>query len=269
MTSTADTLFAQCIEHFDISENHITGDTLALFMIISLYKNLTTFLLQEQKVYSLKNSACVLSEALHCRNRGSDKSQTEFLTTFPIPPKLKYMNWSSSFSHFNPPPSAVYFSSADNLQVLDLSYGFLSHCMTTLIGLEYVETLDLSGNYCNKISDNLFDNLPSLKHLYLSNSHLTVVDIRTRAHRLLKGLTRLETLDLSRNWLLEIERASLPSQKKMESLLLSYNSFQSVPLNIDLHPNLTVLDLSYNDITSLTPSERSSLDAMATHHPIR
>ncbi|XP_076445731.1 LOW QUALITY PROTEIN: uncharacterized protein LOC143283401 [Babylonia areolata] len=269
ITSSSNTEFARCVEYFDVSENHLIGDALAIIKILYSCKNLTIFLVQEQKLYSLKNSACLLSDSLQCGNRGTETHTKSILDTIQVPPKLRYVNFSSTFHFFNSPPPEIYFRNTTSLKTLDLSYGAFSHCLTTLIGLDHLETIDLSGNYCNKISDNLFDHLPSLKHLFLSNSHLTVTDLRTRAHRILSPVTMLETLDLTRNWLLEIEGGSLPSQKHMQTFLLSYNSFQSIPINTDLHPNLTVLDLSFNTITSLTSSERLSLDTLASRHPIR
>ncbi|XP_076445079.1 toll-like receptor 4 [Babylonia areolata] len=269
ITPSANTELGRCVEYIDLSENHLIGDALAILNIFDSCKNLTVFLVQEQKLYSLKNSACLLSDSLQCGNRGAETPSKSWLPFIQVSPKLRYANFSSTFDYYNSPSSEIHFQNATSLKTLALSYGAFSHCLTTLTGLDHLETLDLSGNYCNKISDNLFDHLPSLRHLFLSNSHLTVTDLRTRAHRILSPVTMLETLDLSRNWLLEIEGGSLPSQKRMQTLLVSYNSFQSIPINTDLHPNLTVLDLSFNTITSLTLAERLSLDALASRHPIR
>ncbi|XP_076445602.1 uncharacterized protein LOC143283303 [Babylonia areolata] len=259
--------FARCNEHIDISQNNLMGDLSALFLMLSLFKNLTSLQTQQQKVFSLRDSACFLDGVVGCGHRGKEK--TTMTASISIPPKLSYMNLSSMSGHFNPPPLVLNFGTAASLKTLDLSYGVFSHCLTTLTGLHHLETLDLSGNYCDKISDNLLDHLPSLKHLFLSNSRLTVTDLRMRAHRILSQVTMLETLDLSRNSLLQIEGDTLPGQKRLRTLLLSHNIFRSLPIDIDLHPNLTVLDLSFNTITSLTSSEQSSLDTLASRHQVR
>ena len=91
----------------------------------------------------------------------------------------------------------------------------------------------------------------------------------TRAHRLLQKLVGLETLDLSRNRLTQLEGHSLPAQTRLRELILSHNSFKTVPVDIDLHPDLTVLDLSFNTLTSLTSSERHTLDNHGTRHQFR
>ncbi|XP_070205922.1 toll-like receptor 4 [Littorina saxatilis] len=127
----------------------------------------------------------------------------------------------------------------------------------------------MNGANCDLINDDIFDHIPSLRHLSLSNSRLTQNDIHTRAHRLFQHLERLEILDLSRNWLVEIEERRLPMLMDLKELRLSYNSFQTIPVNLDLHSKLTALDLSFNSVPSLTSLERQSLDDFASHHEIR
>jgi hypothetical protein len=79
-----------------------------------------------------------------------------------------------------------------NLQVLDLSFGSFSSCLTSFLGLTSLTTLDLSGNYCDLIRDDIFDHLPSLRHLYLSSAHLGADTMRLRGHRILQYLTGIQ-----------------------------------------------------------------------------
>ncbi|KAK7108676.1 toll-like receptor 4 [Littorina saxatilis] len=270
MFHTADSQLSRCIQHVDLSENNLNGD-LGVFINIFVHtKTLISLQLQEQHVYSLKGSACVLSVAPECGNRGSS-TPPSWPETFhlPFPPSLHFLNLSAMFTFFNSMPPRVDAPSALGLKTLDLSFGFTSHCMTTFTGFQHLETFDFSGNYCNNISDNIFDHLLSLRHLSLSSAHLNPADIRTRAHRLLQHVDRLETLDLSWNWLVEIQGHSLPAQSRLQRLLLSHNSFQSLPVDVGLHPNLTDLDLSFNSVPSLTSVERDSLDELASRHLFR
>ena len=268
LSDTPDIQFAGCIRDLDASENHLTGDATAFLRALMFFQNLTSLRLQDQKVCSMRRSACVLSSGVKC---GHMASRPPLTATWNIatPTTLTFLNMSSAMYYFNSPPQRVNFSNAQGLRTLDISYGAMSHCLTTFFGLDHLETLDLSGNYCNNISDTIFDYLPSLRHLSLSASHLQPGVVATRARRILRELQWLETLDLSWNWLTELQGDGLPAQTRLRELILSYNSFQTVPIHIGLHPQLAVLDLSFNALTSLTSSEQQSLDRQGTRRQFR
>lgn len=268
LTDRPNTQFARCIRDLDFSENFLEGDGGAIIRMMLYFKNLKSVRLQEQKLFSLKDSACIFSNNVNCDNVASGPS-SQITFNFTVPTTLTYMNLSATFVYFNSPAQRMIFSNAYALKTLDISFGAISTCFTTFLGLDSLETFDISGSYCYNISDTIFDYLPSLRHLSLSSTHLQPTVIATRGQRLLQKLGRLETLNLARNWLTEVEGHGLPAQTKLRELNLAYNSFHTVPVDIGLHPNLTLLDLSFNTLTSLTTKEQQSLDSLAARHQFR
>lgn len=242
-----------------------------IFWLLQKFQRLKSFVFTNQKLYSLSTAACVAdSDRQKCGNRATNEPRDEIIFRVELCPTMVTLNISSALSYFNSPPTVINFTSANSPEVLDLSYGVLAHCMTTLVGLSGLETLELSGNYCTDISDDLLDHLPSLRYLGLAAVHLNSTYVRTRVQRLLAHLPQLRTLDLSRNGLIELQGRSLPAQTSLQHLLLAHNHFQSLPLrDLHLHSDLIVLDLSFNDITFLTVDERKALDQLASNGSFR
>ena len=260
---------AKCLEELDASENSLLGDKVAVMRMLAAYVNLTSFNIGAQMRYSLMGANCVLSRSMDCEGSGRGDARPQVTLIVPTPLQLVYLNVSSVSRASNPPPKYINFTSKNQLKTLDISFGIFSHCVTTFHGLERLETLDISGNRCYNISDDIFDHLPSLRHLSLSSAHLKPDDFSQRARRLLQTLVRLETLDLSQNRLKEGTDDMLPAQRDLKELTLSYNSFQRIPVDTGLRPNLTLLDMSFNMLTSLTMSEQQSMDLLASRHPFR
>ena len=260
---------SRCLKDIDASENSINGDKITIVRALSLYTNLTRFQIGIQMWYSLMGANCLLSRSMDCEGIGPGDKRPQVTLVVPTPLQMVYANVSSVYHHFDPPPKYINFTSENHLKTLDISYGFFSHCMTTFFGLQRLETLDIGGNYCYNISDDIFDHLPSLRHLSLSSAHLNPDSFIQRAKRLFQNLERLETLDLSQNGLKEGIDDMLPFQRALKELTLSENSFQRIPVDVSLRPNLTLLDMSYNMLTSLTTSEQQSLDLLASRHIFR
>ena len=91
-------------------------------------------------------------------------------------------------------------------------------------GLVSLETLDLDHNDITTIHPEGFDSLPRLLHLYLDHNFLTQIHVYT-----FSPLVALEELHVNENYLMRIEPGSFASS-----------------------PNLTMLGLSANNISSLS-----------------
>jgi Leucine-rich repeat (LRR) protein len=199
------TLFTQCLEHLDLSNNTLRGDR-SIFFLLPHFERLESFVITNQNLFSLSTAACITdNDQQDCGNKNVPKSKQDNKYSsnstlyIKLPSTMVTFNLSSAIRYFNGPPAILNFTSAGRLKVLDWSYGLLAHCMTTLVGLSSLETLELSGNYCTDISDDLLDQLPFLRHLGLAEAHLNSTYVRTRLQRLLARLNQLRTLDLSGN----------------------------------------------------------------------
>ena len=263
--------FIKCIENMDFSRNSLIGEVQFLIKALISFRQLRTLQLQNQRRFSIQKASCILAGQCQDHLAGSSTILKPYNTNiyFPVPPELVELNMSALFDHLTPLPPYIHFHPGRKLRALDLSYNGMNGCVTTFLGLDNLVTLKMNFNYCQNLSHTIFDHLHSLRHLELSNFGPRTSFYVSQGKRLFHNLTQLETLDLSFNDLHRLDPAMLERQPRLSSLDLSRNRFQFVPAHLGYHSNLTLLDLSYNIIASLTGSERDLLEGMATRHDIR
>nr|XP_046228319.1 vasorin-like [Scatophagus argus] len=115
-------------------------------------------------------------------------------------------------------------------------------------GLEELELLDLSQNELAEIPDGVFEMLSMLKNLDLSSNHITHITKDS-----FSGLVQLERLYLHSNRIQSIHSEAFEDLQMLLELKLQGNQLTSLPsLNF---PSLLLLDLSYNNIPTLGPSD--------------
>ena len=136
------TTFGQCIEHLDLSSNEIRGDIKFFLLAKKLFK-LKSIHLESQYKFSLDRAACVLNnDARQCVSRQHYRQdpipQTFFVN---LTRSLEVLNYSSANDYFNGPPITIHILGADNLAILDLSYGAIGNCNTTITGLNNLQVI--------------------------------------------------------------------------------------------------------------------------------
>ncbi|XP_029284156.1 vasorin-like [Cottoperca gobio] len=115
-------------------------------------------------------------------------------------------------------------------------------------GLGEMELLDLSQNELAEIPDGVFEMLSKLKNLDLSTNHISHISKDS-----FSGLVQLERLYLHANRIQSIHVAAFEGLEMLLELKLQGNQLTSLPsLNF---PRLLLLDLSYNIIPTLGPSD--------------
>ena len=256
-------IFNECIQNIDLSDNFIwCVDILAIYKVLAFSPRLESVHWELQRVFSLE-------KALY--SFGNKKDDVAFfvawVSTFQVAPTLSFVNISSSMKLFGSFPGSVVVKNADNLRTIDLSYNRIYGCTATFKGFEHLQNLNLSGNDCRIISDLFFDAFPKLKTLTLQRMNFDPLLFLTRGSRLFSSLARLEILDLSHNDLSRLPSDLLHAQTELRQLLLPGNRLDSFPLDIRHHGNLTLLDLSGNDIAQLSVTERASLDVLVAKQP--
>ena len=269
--TTRNSSLTRCLEHLDLSQNSLLGDLSTFWKLMTLTKRLRTLSMQDQDVFSIVRAQCLMSQNFRCKYSLDQSSFGNIIDSvqIPTPPNITYLNISSLFRSFSSVTLNLTFPSATQLKTLDVSYIGIPSCRMTLYGLENLETLNMGGNNCYNITETIFHYLFSLKKLGLSNSGLNSDFLVSRGQRLFQNLDQLQVLDLSMNNLLIVDPAMLREQRRLRELDFAGNRFQAVPIHLDNHDDLTMLDLSHNMLTTLTSSERAALDKLAADHDMR
>ncbi|KAK7111540.1 hypothetical protein V1264_011151 [Littorina saxatilis] len=262
------TPFFRCVEHVDLSMNALCGDVSFLIKMMMSDGPLRSLALQDQIKFTITQAQCLISQDFRCKDYLRNGGYGDYIYTlgFRTPMNISYINISSTFPHLNPLPVNWTFPSAKHLKMLDLSYLGFANCRMTFYGLENLETLSLNGNFCYNMTDTMFDFLDSLTKLSLSNFGFNPLFLKSRGWRLFQNVDQLQFLDLSRNDLPFTDPDMLRVQRRLKELDFSDNRLQKVPVNLDTHGDLRMLDLSYNSLSTLTSSERSALDSLASRH---
>ncbi|XP_068607422.1 vasorin-like [Brachionichthys hirsutus] len=115
-------------------------------------------------------------------------------------------------------------------------------------GLDDLELLDLSQNDLAEIPDGAFEMLSKLKNLDLSSNPITHITKDS-----FSGLVQLERLYLHSNRIQSIHSEAFEGLEMLLELKLQGNQLTSLP---SLHlPRLLLLDLGYNNVPVLRPSD--------------
>ncbi|KAL7299985.1 hypothetical protein TKK_0007300 [Trichogramma kaykai] len=165
------------------------------------------------------------------------------------------------------------------LRSLDLSANGIEHIQAgTLIGLPNLRRLNLGFNALTIIEEGGFDGLDRLEQLDLKYNRIgllqarcfrplrNLLDLSLRGNRLemirpdvFEDNGRLQRLDISRNNLAQIPHATFAFTRELRELYASYNGLAELPNSLHNLEALQILDLSFNQLTNLSPATLSSL----------
>ena len=120
-----------------------------------------------------------------------------------------------------------------------------------MVGFEKLEKLYLSKNQIAELSQDSFQDLPSLKELSLSNNKLTSRSIDGKVF----NLPNLKTLDVSFNKLSKISRRLLDSLSSLKRLDLSVNDINNIEDgSLQMTSSIEYLNISNNNIREVSPA---------------
>ncbi|KAK7481411.1 hypothetical protein BaRGS_00027367 [Batillaria attramentaria] len=259
--------FVICLQEFDISKNRLIGDRTAFLKVLLFYKGLVRLDLNTQYVYSVEKAGWGLSES-RMQTFQERWSHNHTYLFFRAPENLTFVNVSTAVPRWGLQYKTIDIKGADKLKTLDISYSWMPRCYGTPMELTALETLDMSGNYCYNVSDSIFDHMPTLRNLRLSDFHINRDYFRAYAWRLFKNLESLETLDLSYNNFMNVDPYMLRAQRHLKELNMAGNRLQSLSVDLEPHEDLELLDLSHNMLPTLLPHERQVLDTLAATHDV-
>ncbi|KAL3847944.1 hypothetical protein ACJMK2_018833 [Sinanodonta woodiana] len=131
-----------------------------------------------------------------------------------------------------------------------------------LVGLDRLKTLDISDNLCSYISDRFFETLNKLESLFLEDNILGLILANDTDGRILGNLSNLRTLVLSSNQIMSLPFQIFSGLTSLEFLDLSRNYLQTFNIRID-HMNISHLNISRNLLSSLPVDIQNQLTAQA------
>ncbi|CAG5117587.1 unnamed protein product [Candidula unifasciata] len=157
----------------------------------------------------------------------------------------------------------VKFIGAQSLTYLDVGRGKLYKFRGIITGLDALQTLILSENDLSSLSEAFFDSFCHLEELDLSDCSLGVDFISRYSDRLLRNLLNLKRLDISLNLLNSLATDTFTVNRELEMLNLAKNRFRTIPFSLQNTPNLKVLDIRKNSLSTIELGDRELLDILA------
>ena len=137
-----------------------------------------------------------------------------------------------------------------NIKTLKITFTSILELKTYLtVGFDNLTDLELSNCDIYMFADNVFENLINLKVLNLSNNAIFSIE-----DSLFRTNNQLEMVILKNNLLNSINEVAFSNLKCLEILDLSFNSISVINENCLNCLNLSVLYLSYNNITNIAPT---------------
>ncbi|KAK3101375.1 hypothetical protein FSP39_003089 [Pinctada imbricata] len=131
--------------------------------------------------------------------------------------------------------------------------------------LAYLEYLDLSDNFCSDVSFEFFDDMHRLRVLNISNNFLGYSLQDDRQGNVFKNLTILKKLNLASNKIQILPKLIFRNLHSLEVLNLSQNLLRNLEFEFIHMRKLRVLDISNNQLSSLSRNFQNGLTAMSNH----
>lgn len=187
-------------------------------------------------------------------------SSTKINYTFPVPPKLKTLFLNESNLGYTIPAISFMKNSIENIY---MQGNLLQSWIGPIRTLGNLKRLNLSNNVCSKVDRDFFQHLNALTELYLNNNLLGFNLALDKEGKIFRNLTTLRLLELKENRIANLPKAVFVNLYNLEHLDLSDNILMAIEFNIENLRSLTYLDLSSNQIQSLSGSTMDKLDQHA------
>ncbi|XP_062579910.1 toll-like receptor 4 [Saccostrea cucullata] len=197
-----------------------------------------------------------------CDNKGDirvDETLNRVYRKYQLPPKLKYLSMANRKIYF-PLIHKIGLRTNNSLTHLHVQ-GNLIYDIQGVSGLQHLEYLDLSNNFCFNITKQVFQDMTGLLFLNLSKNLLGKELQRQHKEHVFDHLHNLKILDLSYNSITLLQKDFFASVSNIEHLNLSNNELESVTFDLSAALKLRSIDLSSNKIVMLDSKSMDFLDA--------
>ena len=137
-----------------------------------------------------------------------------------------------------------------------------------ITGGETLEYVDLSNNFCQKMSTYFFDSAISLKHLKINNNVLGFSLQADTEGLSFKNLRNLTLLDIGSYKIQHLPKLIFKNLISLRNLNLRNNLMTDFSVKLNQMGNLSHLDLSINQLTALAPHVIEDLDRISQNREI-
>ncbi|XP_059162455.1 toll-like receptor 4 [Physella acuta] len=181
------------------------------------------------------------------KNIGTKIRRTFYLA---IPPNLEvFISGSMKVEFFIP---AITFLNNTVLRYMDYSNNMARCWGGPMNGLPALQYLDLSENYCTKMSLTFFKYLTNITTLLLQDNVLGISLANDISGIAFSTLTRLETLNISGNTITSLSRNVFEKNTNLKYLNLSRNELTDFDIDIKTFNKIEVIDLTSNLISGFS-----------------
>ena len=177
---------------------------------------------------------------------------------FSIPKHLRYVDASNMKYRLAITPCAI--QTPNNLQEINLSLNTFYAWLGPMTGFGNLTKLDLSWNSCTQMDLNFFENMTNLRFLNLSRNFLGSSLNRDLNGKIFKNQQKLHVLDLSKNGLFQLQDNIFDGLRDLRILNMSENRLNTFQVDLTRIKNLTLLDLSKNQLESIDEVLRQYVD---------
>ncbi|XP_076456010.1 toll-like receptor 4 [Babylonia areolata] len=178
---------------------------------------------------------------------------------WPLPPTIRHV-YASELKLGYTLPRLRFFD--NQVQTLDVSKNNLPCFIGPFFGLHQLRTLDLSNNFAVYLSQDFFEDMPRLTHLYLQGNFLGDSFNNDSSGQIFSGLKSLKVLDLNDNSIKHLSARAFQAQKHLTRLSLARNALSKFKPSIAHMAALTFLDLSENSVPFLQREVLNDLDTI-------
>ncbi|XP_061169396.1 toll-like receptor 4 [Saccostrea echinata] len=148
---------------------------------------------------------------------------------------------------------------APKLRHMFFQDNILNEWIGPVYGIQNVSLIDLSNNFCTKLSSDFFVNATGLLHLNISRNSIGD-NLESDVNGLIfRNLVSLETLDLSSNKIYHLPYLLLKRSWNIKALILNNNQLSEWNVHVGHMRHLKHLDLSENRIDSIRDEIRKEL----------
>ncbi|XP_061196036.1 toll-like receptor 4 [Saccostrea echinata] len=179
--------------------------------------------------------------------------------TFFLPPKMNEVLMHSSHLYGKVRMFGIH---AENLKKIHLYDNGLLDWEGSVLGTENITYLDISSNYCHRVTSYFFSHLHSLITLNLSNNILGLSFADDNEGNIFQSQGKLEILNISNNHIEYLPFKFFKHTVQMRSLIIQNNKLSDFHLQLNQMRNLKFLGLANNRISSLSHASMESFERL-------
>ncbi|KAL3852246.1 hypothetical protein ACJMK2_015914 [Sinanodonta woodiana] len=181
------------------------------------------------------------------------------------PPNVKVIKFSES--SWRLPLLAVRFKN-NSIEEFDLSNNNINSWVGPIEGLESLKRLYLFNNNCVKLSNSFFTTFRSLEVLDISQNFLGDIFNNGSHGDVFKGLDRLKYLDISLNRIRFLQKMIFNGLSSLETLNISQNFLAEFDVDFSSCMRLGILNMSQNQLYVLTNDVQDKLETASKNVPV-